>query len=47
MIMELLELPAEEFHDQAKALEPPVMAFLVFQDENPDVICFYPLEKAV
>ena len=44
--MELLQIEAEQYHDQAKALEPPVMAYLVHEDDNPDVYCFYPLEKA-
>ena len=39
--MELIELEAENYHDTIKALKPPVMAFGVCIDDNPDVILIY------
>lgn len=40
--MEILEIEFEQYQDVAKTLEPPAIAFLVHQDDNPDVLCFYP-----
>lgn len=39
--MELVQIEAEAFTDIAKALEVPDKAFLVFDEDNPDVWLFY------
>jgi hypothetical protein len=43
MATEQIVLEAETYHDKAKMLEVPKVAFLVYGDDNPDIHCFYSL----
>jgi hypothetical protein len=42
--MEWMILEAENYHDIARTLNPPVMAYGVCVDDNPDVILIYEVD---
>lgn len=40
-MIELVLIEAENYHDTAKQLPVPVAAFMVCQEDNPDIVLIY------